>query len=78
MGLEPQFGGATDPPRLPGLLLVPDRDHKQSIPVVSTGRDLSRPTKKVGWTMGLEPHFGGLPYPGRLPGSLLVTDRDYK
>ena len=60
MGLEPHSGDSPSLYRLPGFLLVTDRDHKQSIPVVLTTRALAQVTKKVGWTMGLEPTTTGI------------------
>ena len=56
MGLEPQFGSSPDPVRLPGLLLVADRDHKYSIPVVVATCASARVTTKNGVDDGTRTH----------------------
>ena len=56
MGLEPHSGDSPDPDRLPDDLRVTDRDHFQSIPVVSTTRDVLRVTYVSGVDDGTRTH----------------------
>ena len=60
MGLEPHYRDSPEHNRLPGLLLVTDRDHEKSIPVLMISLALLEVIKKVGWTMGLEPTTTGI------------------
>ena len=70
MGLEPQLRSSTNPVRLPGFLTVPDRDHKQSIPVAVTTCDQARvTTNKWGGRWDSNPRRPGS-QPGALPTEL--------
>ena len=56
MGLEPHSGSSTTCTRLPTLLLVADRDHIESIPVVLTGLASNQTLKKNGVDDGTRTH----------------------
>jgi hypothetical protein len=77
MGLEPHSGDSPTCTRLPTLLLVTDRDHIKSIPVVVASRvSIQAATKKWGGRWDSNPRRPGS-QPGALPTELRPPRYNY-